>query len=448
LDVEHRVTSDSRRANLPGRGPSPAFPLSLLLPILFALASCATTARVTRRDQFPLDPREGLPGPFPERVATGWSRLISGDAAGAEAAFRSAEGQSLAAEVGLVEALVLGGRAQEASKRCSSLFDTGEATLPLLVACGEARARESDPAEAYALYRRGLTRTSDRPGLVQRTEELRLAARDALSEKARDEANEGRWDEARHDVARARDLAPDSVALVTQAGDIESAAGHPESALALYREANRLDPKSPEIAEKLGDLTLETGALDLAVATFDELARDDPRYAGKAEDVRLAFRVANWPEAEREAATAPRLTRTAAAQLVWWMCPEVREAKVESGVIATDVIARRDSRVLTRALALGLLEADVDTHRASPDGPLTAAAAARLLLRLLGLVVPQSQSLPCPRPGRRAPRSAVESIQAAQACGLLPHIEGYTVSGPIFTRSLDRIRALADAGKS
>jgi tetratricopeptide (TPR) repeat protein len=448
LDVEHRVTSDSRRAPIPGRSPSPAFPLSLLVPILFALASCATTTRVTRRDQFPLDPREGLPGPFPERVATGWNRLISGDAAGAESIFRSVEGQSMAAEVGLVEALVLGARAREASERCSALFDRGEATLPLLVACGEARARESDPAEAYALYQRGLTRASDRPGLVQRTEELRLAARDALSEKARDEANEGRWDEARRNVARARDLAPDSVALVTQAGDIALAAGQPETALALYREANRLDPKSPEIAEKVGDLALQTGALDLAVATFDELSRDDPRYAGKAEDARLAFRVANWPEAEREAATAPRLTRAAAAQLVWWMCPEVREAKVESGVIATDVIARRDSRVLTRALALGLLEADVDTHRANPDGPLTVSAAARLLLRLLGLIVPQSQSLPCPRPGRRVPRSAVESIQAAQACGLLPKVEGYTVSGPVFTRSLDRIRALAYEGKS
>ncbi|HEX7254110.1 MAG TPA: tetratricopeptide repeat protein, partial [Thermoanaerobaculia bacterium] len=244
---------------------------------MLTLASCATTSPVTRRDQFPLDPREELPGPFPERVATGWRRLNSGDSSGAESAFRSAEGQSPAAEIGLVSALVLEGRASEASQRCSSLLENGNATLPLLVACGEARARDGDPGEGYALYRRGLTRTSDRPSLAARTEELRLAARDALSEKARDEASQSRWDEARRDIGRARDLAPESVALVAQAGDIEAAAGRLENALALYREAHRLDPNSPEIADKVGELALQTGALDLAVATFDELARDDPK---------------------------------------------------------------------------------------------------------------------------------------------------------------------------
>jgi hypothetical protein len=87
--------------------------------------------------------------------------------------------------------------------------------------------------------------------------------------------------------------------------------------------------------------------LALAVSVFERLARDDPRFAARAADARLAFRVANWPPAEREAARTSRLTRAQAAELVWWMVPEVREAKGGGGVIASDALSRRDSRSLT-----------------------------------------------------------------------------------------------------
>ncbi|HTD51546.1 MAG TPA: hypothetical protein VK780_00850, partial [Thermoanaerobaculia bacterium] len=427
-------------------------PAAIALLVLGAVAffSCATPPRVARQDQFPLDPREDLPGPFSQNVVKGWNRLLGGDAAGAEASFRaaSAESPGMAAEIGRIEALVLAGRPHDASQLCRALPETGEPTVALLVACGEAHARDGDPGEGYGLYRRVLARTSGRTGLVARTEELRLSARDALSAKAREAAAEGLWDEARLDIARALELAPESAALRVQAGDLESAAGESDKAFGLYREALRLEPRNAEVEEKVGNLALETGALDLAVTMFDELARNDSRFVSRAEEARLAFRIANWPEQEREAAQSSRLTRAGAAGLVWWMYPEVREAKVASGVIASDVVARRDSRALTRALALGLLEADRETHRANPDGPLTVSAAARLLLRLLGLVVPEPKSLPCPRPGRRVPRSSSESIQAAQACGLLPEVEGGAMSGPVFTEALDRIRALTDSGKS
>ena len=153
----------------------------------------------------------------------------------------------------------------------------------------------------------------------------------------------------------------------------------------------------------------------------------------------MSFRVANWPVPEREAALSRRLTRAKAAQLVWWMFPEVREARVASGVVASDAVARRDSRAVTRAIALGLL--DVERHRARPDAPLTIASASRLLLRLLALVNRSPAGVPCldasPRP------SASDAVRLAAACGLLSEESGPAVSGPAFTRSLDRLRSLA-----
>src|SRR5262249_52243582 len=80
--------------------------------------------------------------------------------------------------------------------------------------------------------------------------------------------------------------------------------------------------------------------LALAVSAYDKLARIEPRASRKAAEVRLAFRVANWPPSERDAARSARLTRAGAAELVWWMVPEVRNARVESGIIASDARAR------------------------------------------------------------------------------------------------------------
>jgi tetratricopeptide (TPR) repeat protein len=370
--------------------------------------------------------------------------MLAGDAVGAEAAFRGAasEGHSLAGEIGRVEALVVIGRQREAWDLCQPLLGEGEPPATLLVACGEARARDADAVTGYALYRRALARTADRPGLSERAEQLRAQARDALSAKARESASQKRWEDARSELAQARQVAPESVDLLIQAGDIEEQAGKPEDALREYREALQREPENSSLREKIGNLALETGALDVAVSMFDDLARRDSRYVPRAEEARLAFRVANWPPAERDAARSKRLTRAGAAALVWWMYPEVREAKVTGGVVASDVLARRDSRALTRALALGLLEADLETHRANPDSLLTLPAAARLLLRLLGFMVPEPATLPCPRAGQRVLRSAAESIQNAQACGLIPEAET-TVTGAMFTEALDRIRALA-----
>jgi hypothetical protein len=165
----------------------------------------------------------------------------------------------------------------------------------------------------------------------------------------------------------------------------------------------------------------------------------------RAEEARLAFRVANWPEPEREAARSKRLTRAGAAALVWWMVPVVREAPVTASVIASDVVSRRDSRAVTRALSLGLLESDRETHRASPDGPLTTGACARLLVRLLAILEPRAERIPCWKGAARPPHTAAEAARIARGCGLIEGKDAATVPGPDFVRGIDRVRLLASA---
>jgi tetratricopeptide (TPR) repeat protein len=246
-------------------------------------------------------------------------------------------------------------------------------------------------------------------------------------------------------MAEAITLIPESADLRAAAAEVELDAGDRVRALTRLREALELDPGNAEVAEKAGDLALEMGEYSLAVTLFDVLAKIRPALQPRAAEARHAFRVANWPRPEREAAQSRKLTRAKAAILVWWMVPEVREARVTSSVIASDAVARRDSRAVTRALSLGLLESDRETHRANPDGSLTAGAAARLLARLLAILEPHADRIPCWNDAARPPRTGSEAAQVARSCGLIEGKDAAAVSGPDFVRALDRVRMLASA---
>lgn len=425
------------------------FTLFFLFVLAFLHSGCVSTSgRVGQRDSFPLDPREELAGPFPAEIASGWRALLAGDTAEAEEEFERARSRAagLAAEIGLVEAWVLGKEPERAAKACLSLLKSGEPTLPLLVACGEAWATRPEPSDALELYEQAVARAPQRKGLRARASELRASARAELVREAKASAEKTDWETARSRIVRAIELDGKSGELRALAGDIERAAGFGEKALERYREAIDLGAKDVTLREKAAELALEVSEHALAVSLFDDLAREEPRFRTRAEQARLLFRVANWPAPEREAASSTRLTRAEAVRLVWWMIPEVREAVVASGVIASDIVSRRDSRALERALSLGLLDVDRRTHRANPDAALTLVAGSRLLLRLVTLLSTSSPPPACY--GDVLPRSGTEAARAASACGLIDDREGAgpsppVLSGPEFTRALDRVRVLA-----
>ncbi len=425
-----------------------AVPLTVLL---FLSASCATTSRpAAPRDAFPLDPREGLPGPFPSGVSSGWEALLAGQASRAREHFERAraEGGGMAARIGVIEALVEEASLPEALAACSAALAAPNPTAPLLVACGEAQGRSGKPLEAWELYRQALGEMPAHPGLEKRAGELRSLAGGQLRRQAQEAAGQKDWAAARRDIARSIVLDPASAASREASGDIELEAGNRPAALAQYREAYALDPDDPALWKKIAPLALEVADYAAAVPVLDKLAALDPgRYETQAAEARLAFRIANWPAAERAAARSSALTRGEAALLLWWMVPEVRDTKVTVAIIASDIVGRPDGRELTRVFSLGLLEVDRDTHRASPDSPLSFSAAARSYLRLLALL---SAAAPpaCLRGNPAGAISGPQAIQIARLCGILLESEAAPVSGAAFTRDVDRVRALAAAKTS
>ena len=419
--------------------------VSLLLPVACTSqrGGGAPPGRVGRSEKFPLDPREELPGPFPDGVESGWAALLAGDATAAEAEFsRARTGHaSRAAEIGLIESRVLRGRLPEALAGCREALAAPSPTVPLLVACGEAHARSGQVFEAHELYARAAARSRGRSAIRDRSDELKVEAVQSLKKAASAGAKDPNFPDARGRIDRAIEIDPGDAQLHALAGEIELSAGNRDRAFERFREAYRLDPKNVAVQEKLAELAIEKDP-GLAVSVLDALSRHDPRYRERASEARMAFRASNWPAPEREAAQAERLTRAGAATLVWWMFPEIREARVTTSVIASDALSRRDTRAILRAVSLGLLEVDRETHRARPDAALTRRAAARMLLRLLKVVNPEARP-GCLEGSPESGKSGVEAVQAAVQCGLLEESENSTVSGRELTRGLDRVRVLA-----
>jgi tetratricopeptide (TPR) repeat protein len=274
---------------------------------------------------------------------------------------------------------------------------------------------------AVELYDRAASAAPNLPGIASRAQELRTSAAEALLDEAAENARTGRRDEARRQVARALGWSSRSADLLVRAGDVECDAGDRARALEYYRDAIAIGGVDTAVEERAGDIALELQDDAAAVAIFESLAARYPRFAGRAAEARLAFRVANWPDAERAAARSPRLTRSAAALLVWWVFPEVRDARVESaGIVAADVLERKDSRVMMRAVSLGLLEVDPNTHRARPDAALTRAAAARMMLLLAARLARSAPTPACfqgpPSPGK----GGRDAIRVAVGTGPAP----------------------------
>jgi len=102
---------------------------------------------------------------------------------------------------------------------------------------------------------------------------------------------------------------------------------------------------------------------------------------------------------------------------------------------------------MIRAVSLGLLDVDPDTHRARPDAPLTRAAAARLLVRLAATLGSPRARPECLKDAGSLRAAGTDAIRVASRCELLSESGGSAVGGAELTRGLDRLRSLFPAGE-
>lgn len=404
-------------------------------------AGCRTALPPARLPSYLLDPRIGLPGPFPEGVADGWAKMETRRFAEALRSFGSAKGS--AAAIGKVQALLELGRLPEAREGCGAAFAQGVETAPILAACGETAARTENWSDAYDLFEAALLHAPGNAGLAERKQSTAGKAVRSLVEKARRELKT-QAAEARADAERALAIAPGDLDALVIAGKAAAAAGDRETAFDRLYAAWKRAPDDAAVGEEAGELALAVGRGDAAYEIFSALAKSDPRFRARAEESQEDFVISNWPAPERAVAGAARLTRAGAMTLLWRLFPQIRTAPAAGPApVASDILSRKDQRILSRGLQLGLISVDPSTHRARPDAFLSRSEAARILLRA-GALAGAPGAAPCVsrEDGGRGPAAA------AAACGLLPHRRSPTVSGREFRRAIAFLQQPRPGGRT
>jgi tetratricopeptide (TPR) repeat protein len=393
------------------------------------VGGCRSALAPARAPAFLLDPRTGLEGPFPEAIGRGWDKILSRDWGEALRLFSGQRGE--AASIGAIQALLGLGRLDEAQASCDDALKRGGETPPALAACGEVAARRDEWTAAYDLFEAAVLRVPASEGLIERRDAAARRAVDALIGKAREETA-GHPADAQADAERALEISPTRREAMVAAGRAAAAAGDPSAAFARLYAAWKLDPADVATGEQAGELASKVGRGDAAFEIFAALARTNPRFRDRARASEEDFVISNWPAGEREIARARRLTRAGGVTLLWKLLPQIRSVPATArSPIASDILSRKDQRILSRALQLGLLSVDPATHRARPDVALARIEAVRMLLRAGGLAGLKAGDA-CTSKGEKS----ADVLSAAARCGLLPSAGRTGVTGPEFRRAI------------
>lgn len=354
--------------------------------LLLTGVSCRTSApSPSSLPPYLLDPRLGFPGPFHESVGRAWAQLRGRDAPGAMRLFEKAADDP-AARIGLIQCQLMLGRFQPARDGCQAALDQGLDTAPLLAACGEAEARAGNWTEAFNLFEGAALRLPENGEILRLEEEAAPRAAGAWLEKGRTAREAGEMSEARISAERALAIDSQNGEAMRLAGEAALAEEDFEDAFVRLSTAWKQNPADAGLGEEVGDAALRTERYETASRVFGELALSDSRFRERAREAEEEFLISNWPVPDRAAAHAARLTRAQAALLAWRLVPRIREAPAAGPApVASDIVARKDRRVLSRCLQLGLLAVEEATHRARPDAALRRSEALRLLKRVSAL---------------------------------------------------------------
>lgn len=395
------------------------------------------------------DPRAGLPAPplserDEEALVRSLADLRAGRVAEARQRIEPRLGRTrapLAFELLLVYAGLVGG---DSGRDPDEALRTLAATHPAWLAAVEARAdhllARQQLREAWDAYRAAVRLAPRDQRLVQRTEVVRLQLVAARQQDGQVAVAAGDLDGARKAALSLLELDPGSLAASMLLARIAEAGSRFEDAYAMAHDVRARIPADASWTELTARLAQKTGRYLVAAELYDELARKDAGFAGRAEEVRLDFRIQNLPEAARKAAQSARLTRAQLATLAWWTVPEVRGAQLAgTAEVAVDVVDRPDRTALTRAIALGLLTVSRDTHRVGVDVPVgrtELAVALRQVARLAGRGRPPGGCLAAEVP---SPAALVE-------CGILGDAGSRVLTGREGLRAIERAARLGREG--
>jgi thioredoxin-like negative regulator of GroEL len=386
-----------------------------------------------------------------QAIEKGWRLVLTGDATGAERAFRhvlAARPGLLPAETGLAYARLRAGRFAEAGTGFDAALARRPEYLPALMGAASVSVRLGDLERALELYRRAGSAEPLEMRARKRLAEVKLRLTEKRVAQAKRALDEGDTAGAILAYRRALEAAPEVAGLrLALAELLLSEGGAAEAAELLAADPAGDRQTRLRLAEVLSGL----GEYRRALETLEQiLARDprDPEARMRAREAREALTLQALPEEYRRIPTASRLSR---AELAALLCINVGAlARLPPGEpkVAVDVSGSWARNHIARVLALDVMEL-FPNHTFQPGLAVRRGELARAASRVLDLLSARSQ--PGSPPLDMAPANAAyDAAVRVVGAGLMElSVEGAFEPGrPVTGREgLDVVEALARASE-
>lgn len=369
--------------------------LGFSFPALLFFAACATTPPAAAPDAaarvFEVDPRAGWSAPSGSTAPAGYERAMRELAAGhgdrAEVRLQELERRKPAyppATLALGALDLAKGNVDAAAPRIEAAAKAQAGWLAAeyhLALLDEARGN----LEAAISRLRGL---AARPGAPPAIAERLASAETRLFDRLYQFATTAPRAEAIASLRRALSIRPESsAARLLLAQNLIAMRNFAEARMEIDPLLGSPEANRPEVQAALAEIEAGRGRYEEAIERYERIVRADPRpeYVARVDHIKQEFALANMPPRYRAAVASPQLTRAQLATLVYWTVSGVRFGRPPSEpAVAVDIdVEARDE--LVRAIAFGLFPVDPVTRRVAPERTVTAAAAARVLLRVMSV---------------------------------------------------------------
>lgn len=418
----------------------PALALSALLPLVLALGACGSGAAkpspappraapqqpfATGEQNYLVDPLAGYPRDVDpgrsERLREVHRALLSNSER--EAAVETAAGM-LEADPSFHPAQVLIGQVElgegEPAKVVARLLPVSD-EMPQFVAAqlllGRAAELTGDIPLAYAAFREIAARN---PRAFQRIGELHPRAVEIVSNRLGEAVRQGRLEDADAQLALLKAWAPSEIRTLEGERAVAVAREDRRAELAAVKQLSALRPGERALVERRAELELAVGDPSAGLQIIQALVQqnpNDPVLAEKLAAAKFRWRVSLLPRDVQELASKTELDKADLAVLLYWMVPNVRYGRSDTGRIATDILDHPQQEAIVRVVNLGLMDVDRTLHRFSPGAPARRAAALRSLVLILARF---GKSVSCLGGAGRGYPTQSEVCQAASDCGLIP----------------------------
>lgn len=399
--------------------------LGFSFPALLFFAACATTPPAAAPDAaarvFEVDPRAGWSAPSGSTAPAGYERAMRELAAGhgdrAEVRLQELERRKPAyppATLALGALDLAKGNVDAAAPRIEAAAKAQAGWLAAeyhLALLDEARGN----LEAAISRLRGL---AARPGAPPAIAERLASAETRLFDRLYQFATTAPRAEAIASLRRALSIRPESsAARLLLAQNLIAMRNFAEARMEIDPLLQSGDANRTEVQAALAEIEAGRGRFDEAIERYERIVRTDarPEYLARLEQIKQEFALASMPPRYRAAAASPQLTRAELATLVYWTVSGIRFGRPPSEpAVAIDIADVEARDEIVRAIAFGLFPVDPVTRRVSPDRTVTAAAAARVLMRVMAVTA----APPCIATGGGDTATLAGIAKIFAACGI------------------------------